>query len=76
VEPDDRDGGELGDDVRAVRGVVHSLRGEIRDLRAEMNSRFQQVDAGFIEMHGKLDATAAGQEHIAGLLQTLINKQD
>jgi hypothetical protein len=35
----------------------------------------QKVDDGFIEMRGKFDATAAGQEQIVTLLNTLISQQ-
>ena len=42
----------------------------------QMDRRFAQltddVDRGFIEMRGKFDAAAAGQQQIVGLLETLI----
>ena len=35
-----------------------------------------RVDRGFTEMRGTLDATAGGQQHIADLIQRLIDDQD
>ena len=65
---------------------VTEIRGELRDfrratarsfnaLRTEMNERFDQVDNGFIDMRGKLDAAAAGQHQIVEILQRLIADQ-
>ena len=34
------------------------------------------VGAGFVEMRGKLDAAAAGQQQIVGLLNTLMTQHD
>ena len=62
---------------------VEQFRSEIRDFRKATTSSFnamrenlndlrQRVDNGFTEMRGRLDATAAGMQHIAGLLNTLI----
>ncbi|GJJ20531.1 hypothetical protein [Mycolicibacterium mageritense] len=75
--------GEAGDhrkataaSFNAMRADFAELRSDFAGLRSEMNTRFAQVDAGFIEMRGRLDATAAGQAHIAGLLQRLIDDQN
>lgn len=75
--------GEVGDhrkataaSFNAMRADFAELRSDFAGLRSEMNTRFAQVDAGFIEMRGRLDATAAGQAHIAGLLQRLIDDQN
>lgn len=40
-----------------------------------VDERFDQVDNGFIEMRGKLDAAAAGQQQIVDILQRLIADQ-
>ncbi|MQA62275.1 MAG: permease [Actinophytocola sp.] len=48
---------------------VTEIRGEIRDFRQQMNN-------GFTEARGKLDAAAVGQQQIVGLLNTLIGQQD
>jgi chromosome segregation ATPase len=40
-----------------------------------VDERFDQVDNGFIEMRGKLDTAAAGQQQIVDILQTLIADQ-
>lgn len=64
---------------------VGEIRGELRDFRQATTASFNamrqdfvdlrdQVDRGFAEMRGKLDATAAGQRQIVDLLQTMIDK--
>ena len=65
---------------------VGEIRGELRDFRQATTASFNamrqdfvdlrdQVDRGFAEMRGKLDATAAGQRQIVDLLQTIIDKR-
>ncbi|MCW1956962.1 MAG: hypothetical protein KIH64_000145 [Mycobacterium sp.] len=46
----------------AVRADLLDLRTNLRDLRAEMLSKF--------------DLTAAGQQQIAGMIQTLIDREE
>ena len=55
---------------------LNALRADQSDLRRDVSQRFDQVDKGFIEMRGKFDATAAGQQHIVELLEGLIGNQD
>ncbi|ORW07208.1 hypothetical protein [Mycobacterium kyorinense] len=50
------------------------LREDFVDLRQHVDEGFARVDQGFTEMRGKLDATAAGQQRIAELIQTLIDQ--
>lgn len=69
----DRDVSEFRGELRHFRQAVAS---SFNALREDMNARFARVDDGFTEMRGKLDATAAGQEHIANMLQQLIDKPD
>lgn len=57
-------GGELRDFRRAAVGSLTALREDLNDLRTEMND-------GFIEIRGRLDATAAGQQRIVELIQDL-----
>jgi hypothetical protein len=80
--------GELRDFRQATVASFNALRDDMVDLRTEMNNRFGRIDDrlvsvdgrfdqvgnGFIEMRGKLDAAAAGQQHIADLLQRLIDQ--
>jgi hypothetical protein len=65
---------------------VDQIRGEIRNFRQAATSRFNalredladlrtHVDTGFIEMRGKLDAAAAGEQQIVELLSTLIGRR-
>jgi cytochrome P450 len=62
--------GEVREFRRATVGTFNALREDFSDLRTD-------VDRGFTEMRGKLDATAAGQERIAELIKDLIaNRRD
>jgi chromosome segregation ATPase len=81
--------GELRDFRQATAASFNALREDMIDLHAEMNERFarvderfrrvderfDQVDNGFIEMRGKLDSAAAGQQQIVDILQRLIADQ-
>lgn len=60
----------------ALRQDFVELREDFGDLRRHVDLGFEKVDRGFAEMRGKLDATASGQQHIAGLIQRLIDDQD
>lgn len=60
----------------ALRQDFIELREDFGDLRAHVGRGFEQVDRGFAEMRGRLDATAAGQQHIAELVQRLIDDRD
>jgi hypothetical protein len=66
---------------------VNEIRAEIRDFRQATTASFNamredltdlrgNVGNGFTEMRGKLDATAAGQQQIVDLLNTLIDQHD
>ena len=78
----DRDVTEIRDFRNATAASFNALRQDFVDLRGHVDRRFEQVDRGFeqvdrgfTEMRGKLDATAAGQQRIAGLIQSLIDQQ-
>jgi uncharacterized protein YceH (UPF0502 family) len=60
----------------AMRADFTDLRTEVTDLRVEVTDLRTQTNNGFIEMRGRLDATAAGMEQIVNLLNTLIDQQD
>ena len=59
---------------------------ELSDIRRRLNAAEQDAAAARVlagaadrdvtEMGGKLDATASGQQHIADLIQRLIDDQD
>ena len=49
--------------------VLSAMRADITDLR-------EHVDRGFLEIRGRLDATAAGQQTIVDLLGTLIARDE
>lgn len=69
----DRDVTEIRAEIRDFRNATtasfNALREDFGDLRTH-------VDRGFAEMRGKLDATASGQQHIADLIQSLIDEQN
>ncbi|MGH3628873.1 MAG: permease [Sciscionella sp.] len=68
----DRDVAELRSEIRdfrqATTGSFNAMRSDLTDLRTETRD-------GFAEMRGKLDQTAAGQQQIAELLNTLTSQQ-
>ena len=49
---------------------------DLTDLRSRVDDGLADMRNGFTEMRGKLDAAAAGQEQIVGLLNTLITGED
>ena len=81
--------GELRDFRQATMASFNALRTEINERFTQVDERFRgvdarfrsvdarfdQVDNGFIEMRGKLDAAAAGQQQIVDILQRLIADQ-
>ncbi|MGA9376858.1 MAG: hypothetical protein WBV64_17870 [Mycobacterium sp.] len=66
----DRDVSEIRTEIRDLRqagiGSFNAMREDTVDLRGH-------VDRGFAEVRGKLDAAAAGQQQIVGLIQTLVD---
>ena len=69
----DRDVAEVRAEIREFREqntqVLNVLREDLTDMRS-------RVDDGFIEIRGRLDAAAAGQQQIVGLLNTLISQRE
>lgn len=65
----DRDVTEFRTEIRDFRDqntrVLNAMREDLGDLRGK-------VDTGFTEIRGKLDAAAAGQQQIVGLLTRLL----
>ena len=83
----DRDVGEIRAEIHdfrqattasfnALRADFVDLRQDFTDLRQDFSRLEDHVDRGFIEMRGKFDATAAGQQQIIDLIQSLIDGQD
>ncbi len=74
-----RDVAEIREEIRDFRQATMSsfngMREDLTDLRTRVGDGFAQVDRGFTEMRGKLDATAAGQQQTVHLLNTLIAQQ-
>ncbi|WP_343601297.1 hypothetical protein [Mycobacterium sp.] len=65
----------LREDLTDLRGNVTELRADLTDLRGYVDEQFGRVNNGFIEMRGKFDATAVGQQRIVELLEGLIAGQ-
>jgi methyl-accepting chemotaxis protein len=61
--------GEIRDFKQATTASFNAMREDITDLRTEVRNGFAAVDRGFIEIRGRLDATAAGIEQIARMLE-------
>jgi hypothetical protein len=76
----DRDVAEIRGEIREFREqntrVINAMRDDLTDLRERVENGFAEVDRGFMEVHGRLDATAAGQQQVVGMLSTLIGRQD
>jgi phage shock protein A len=80
---------ELRDFHRATVASFNALREDMNDRFSQVDQRFSQVDErfnqvaqefarvddGFVGIRGKLDAAAAGQQHIVELLEGLIADQ-
>jgi hypothetical protein len=75
----DRDVADLGAKVDANRKAINALgvqtAARFDRLEQRMDSLEHQMNSGFTEMRGKLDATAAGQQQIVNLLDILIAQQ-
>jgi hypothetical protein len=75
----DRDVTDLGIKVDANRQAINALgeqtAGRFDRLEAKVDAGFAKVDAGFVEVRGQLDAAAAGQQQIVGLLNRLIDQE-
>lgn len=69
--------------ARVLAGVadwdVAETRDELRDFRrattASFNALREDMTDGFVEMRGKFDAMAVGQQQIVGLLEQLTTDQ-
>ncbi len=76
----DRDVSEIRAEIRdfrqATTGSLNALREDFVDLRQDLSDLRDDVGRGFVEMRGKLDATTAGQQRIAELIESLIDQQD
>jgi hypothetical protein len=72
----DRDVAEIRRDIREFRDqntrVLNAMRADLVDLRGDFVGLREHVDRGFAEVRSRLDSTAAGQQQIVTLLDTLI----
>lgn len=60
----------------AMREDLTDLRGDMNNFRGDMNSLRQETANGFLEIRGRLDATAAGQQQIVTLLNRVLGEPD
>ncbi|MFN8100178.1 MAG: hypothetical protein U0Q20_01010 [Mycobacterium sp.] len=63
---------QVRDFRQAMAAQFYAMHQEFVQTRAQFDQGFEKVDRGFTEMRGRLDATAAGQQQIVDLLQTII----
>ena len=59
----------------AMRQDFAGLRQDFADLREHVDRKFEQVDQGLMEMRGRFDAAAAGQQRIVDLLTTIMRER-
>ena len=82
----DRDVSEIRGELRDFRNATTAnfnamrqdfvdLRQDFADLREHVDRKFEQVDQGFMEMRGRFDAAAAGQQQIVDLLTTIMRER-
>jgi len=69
---------ELTAEIRGFREqntrVLNAMREDLTDLRSRVDDGLAEMRNGFSEMRGELDAAAAGQQQIVGLLNTLMSQ--
>jgi hypothetical protein len=65
----------MREDFTTMRADVGSMRQDADSMREYMYAMREDMDNGFIEMRGKFDAAAAGQQQIVELLEGLIADQ-
>lgn len=72
--------GDLRGEFRDFRDqnnrVLNVMREDLTGLRERVETGFSMADEKFIGIRGRLDAAAAGQQQIVGLLTTLIERDD
>ena len=78
----DRDVSEIRTEIREFRQAIitsfNALREDFVDLRHDfvalrghVDGRFAEVGRGFADIRARMDGSAAGQQQIVGLIQTL-----
>jgi len=69
---------EMSAEIRGFREqntrVLNAMREYPTDLRSQVDDGLAEMRRGFTGMRDKLDAAAAGQQQIVGLLNTLMNR--
>lgn len=72
----DRDVAEIRSEIRDFRNATTANFNALRQDFEQVDRGFEQVGRGFTEMRGKSDATAAGQQRIVELIESLISQRD
>jgi chromosome segregation ATPase len=67
--------GEIRDFRRATSASFNARRQDFVDLRHDISDLRNDVDDGFVEMRGKFDGMAAGQQQIVDLLQSITEQR-
>lgn len=65
---------EMRDFRAATSSSFDLLRQDVVDLREQLDEGFAKVNEAFVEVFGRLDGAAAGQQRIADMLRTLIDR--
>ena len=55
--------------------TLESLGRKIDASVEQSDRKFEQVDQGFMEMRGRFDAAAAGQQRIVDMLTTILRER-
>lgn len=66
----------MREDLTDVRRDMTDVRRDLTDTRQDLTDTRREMHTGFLEIRGRLDATAAGQQRIADMLTTLIARGD
>lgn len=65
-------------DVAEIRGEIREFRDQnarvLNAMREDLGGLREQMQSGFAEVRGALDATAAGQQQVAALLTRMIDQ--
>jgi hypothetical protein len=76
----DRDVTEMTAEIRGFREqntrMLNAMREDLTDLRSRVDDGATDMQNGFTEIRGRLDAAAAGQQQIVSLLNTLIDQDE
>lgn len=68
----DRDVSAMSDFRQATTSTMNALRADMVDMSQDITGLRETMSAGFAEIRGRFELTAAGQQRIVELIQTVI----